>query len=66
MIAGCRGRSGGGLAAGVLVAFALGYGERNGEPAWLAPFGGVIAIGALVILVWATVRAFLPDVPAPF
>jgi rhomboid protease GluP len=57
---------GGGLAAGVLVAFALGYGERNGEPAWLAPFGGVIAIGTLVILVWATVRAFLPDVPAPF
>ena len=57
---------GGGLAAGVLVAFALGYGERNGEPAWLAPFGGVIAIGTLVILVWATVRAFLSDVPAPF
>ncbi|HOD28011.1 MAG TPA: rhomboid family intramembrane serine protease [Syntrophales bacterium] len=57
---------GGGLAAGLLAAFALGYEERNGEPAWLAPFGGVTAIGTLVVLVWATVRAFLPDVPAPF
>lgn len=57
---------GGGLVAGLLVAFALGYEERNGEPAWLAPFGGVTAIGTLVVLVWATVRAFLSDVPAPF
>jgi rhomboid protease GluP len=57
---------GGGLVAGLLAAFALGYEERNGEPAWLAPFGGVTAIGTLVVLVWATVRAFLSDVPAPF
>jgi rhomboid protease GluP len=57
---------GGGLVAGLLMAFALGYKERNGEPAWLAPFGGVTAIGTLVVLVWATVRAFLSDVPAPF
>jgi rhomboid protease GluP len=57
---------GGGLVAGLLAAFALGYEERNGEPAWLAPFGGVTAIGTLVVLVWATVRAFLSNVPVPF
>lgn len=56
---------GGGIVAGLLLGFVLGYEEQNGEPAWLRWVSGVIFIGTALVLLWAIFQAFWPRIPLP-
>ena len=50
---------GGGIAAGLLLGFLLGYGEKKPERLWHKWVGGLCALVTVLVLAWAVLSAFL-------